>query len=57
MGTYVGEALVDFESGPLPGDAEGGSLWIEKQKRFKCFERHQTDGALTLQEVGWWDTW
>jgi hypothetical protein len=34
MGTYAGKVLADFESGLLHGETVGGSLWIEKQKRF-----------------------
>jgi hypothetical protein len=34
MGTYAGEDLANFESGLLPGETEGGSLWIKEQKRF-----------------------
>jgi len=34
MGTYAGEGLADFESGLLPGETEGGLLWIGKQERF-----------------------
>ena len=51
MGTYARGGLADSESGLLPGETDGGSLWIDKQKIFKGLERHQTDSALTLREV------
>jgi len=53
MGTYAGRGLADCDWGLLPGEPEDGSLWIEKQKRFKDLERHQADGALTLQVRRW----
>jgi len=56
MKTYAEEELADFESGLLPGETEGGSLWIQKRKFFKSLKRHQTDGALTLREVGLWNS-
>jgi hypothetical protein len=56
MGTYAEEESADFESGLLPGETEG-LLWIEKQKKFKGLERHQVDGALTLQEVWQWNSY
>jgi len=56
MRTYAEEESADFESGLLPGETEGGSLWIEKRNFFKSLKRHQTDGALTLQEVGLWNS-
>jgi len=31
METYAEEGLAEFESGLLPGEAEGGSLWIENR--------------------------
>jgi len=56
MRTYAEEELADFESGLLPGETEGGSLWIQKRKFFKSLKRHQTDGALTLREAGLWNS-
>ena len=44
--------MADFESGLLPGETEGGSLWLEKKKKFKGLEIHQADGAPNLQGVG-----
>jgi len=52
METYAGKGLADFESGLLPGETEGGSLWLEKKKKFKGLEIHQADGAPNLQGVG-----
>jgi len=61
MGTYAEGGLADFESGPLLGETAGtrffGSLWIEKKERLKALERHQADGALTLQDVGRWKSY
>jgi hypothetical protein len=56
METYAEEGLADFESRLLPGETEGGSLWIEKQNKFKGLERHQADSLLTLKEVGHWNS-
>ena len=55
MGTYSEDVLADCESRLLPGSTEG-SLWIEKQKKFKGLERYQAEGSLTLREVGWADS-
>lgn len=51
METYAEEVLAGFGSALLPGETEDGSLWIEKQKKFKGLERRSADGSLTLR--GW----
>jgi hypothetical protein len=34
MRIYAGGGLAFFDSGLLPGETEGGMLWMEKQKEF-----------------------